>query len=380
MFNQLVAARYYDNNLIEYTSNDESIIQVEDGIIRAVGVGTATVNVSNGRIIKTSTVHVSPSSSPFVDITDEWTLNSDSPYAYIADMDYDGPNYGEEGMHHTTLSIDWNGTNPSNHIVRYSSNNPLVAMVDDEGHVRGYRKSGVATIRATSIDNPSIYKEIDIEVKEVTPTSIGIVNVPTSIEVGQSQNININISPINVTDKSFEVICSDDEIATCNNYGTYVEVIGNKKGTFSFTVISNSDPLITITSPEISVTPRGKINNDNKEEFHQIIRKSTGHMFLFFVYGIFQTLAIYYLLLADQKKYLFKAIAYLSAFIVGLLTASLSEIIQYFVPTRNGRFLDVLVDMIGYASAVIIVLLFFLVFAVVRHQLAKKKDKTEQIK
>ena len=66
-------------------------------------------------------------------------------------------------------------------------------MVDNEGNVRGYRNTGVATIRATSTFDPTIYKEIDIEVKKVDVTEITLASSNNELEHGSFLSIGVNV-------------------------------------------------------------------------------------------------------------------------------------------------------------------------------------------
>ena len=104
------------------------------------------------------------------------------------------------------------------------------------------------------------------------------------------------------------------------------------------------------------------INESNASWWHGFIRKAIGHFGLFMVDGIFTSWALYYVLedIEITKKW-WKKIAISAIF--GLLVASLTEIIQLFVPGRAGDIKDVLIDYGGYILGLgIIVLIYWLVY------------------
>ena len=93
------------------------------------------------------------------------------------------------------------------------------------------------------------------------------------------------------------------------------------------------------------VVPNASILED-QEHLHSVIRKLFGHFLLFGLSGIFTTLSALFFNSVDEKKR--NIILLSSSFGFGLLLATISEIIQYFIPGRAGVPTDVIIDFTGY--------------------------------
>lgn len=371
---EIVGDRYYNKYLLNAQSLDISVVSVQDNLVlKGNAIGDTTVKVSNNESNNevNLTVHVVANPNPIVPVADTWNIVTPQAVAYIGDVDYDGPNYGEEGLHHTELTIDWGVNPPSDKGVIYSSSNPLVAMVDNDGFVRGYRNTGVATIRATSTFDPSIYKEIDIEVKKVDLTSLTLAESKSEIEHGSFLTIAVSTAPINATDKSFSVSSSDKEILEIVNNGSSIRLYGNKSGTATITLKSNSNPELTVTR-EFTITPKGIINDDNQEDVFAFLRKSVGHFSLFLISGVFTTLAIFYIFFFDETKR--RWLTYVSSLLTGFMVAGISELIQLFTPGRSGLWADVGIDTLGYLFGGLFVFLFFIIYNKIK---ARKEEKKQ---
>ena len=131
-----------------------------------------------------------------------------------------------------------------------------------------------------------------------------------------------------------------------------------------------SSAVVSTTAGIVNGISPGLVNNGNLEGFTGLIRKLFGHFGLFAVSGAVTTWAAY-LFLRETKFNSFWSIGGNSLF-VGLAVAFISELIQVFMPGRNGSAADVAIDMIGYFIGVLLVIL--IIF------LAKKRisSQTEQ--
>ena len=104
--------------------------------------------------------------------------------------------------------------------------------------------------------------------------------------------------------------------------------------------------------------------------FDYDIRKY-GHMFEYFCLGICTFLMFSEIFLRRKHR---AAETFLSAWTLSFLYACSDEFHQRFVPGRAGRFTDVMIDSVGFTSAVIIMLLIFLLY---RYFQMRKKKKPE---
>ena len=106
----------------------------------------------------------------------------------------------------------------------------------------------------------------------------------------------------------------------------------------------------------------------NHEEFHAVVRKLVGHFLLFGLSGALTSLM--FIFTVDSKNN--KLWLFISALISGLLLATTSELIQYFVPGRYGLLTDILIDFAGFLTFVLIT---FGVFLIVLHAQKKKENE-----
>ena len=106
----------------------------------------------------------------------------------------------------------------------------------------------------------------------------------------------------------------------------------------------------------------------NPEATHGVIRKLIGHFGLFAIGGVFTVLTFNFMKGSYKDKFKIKVI---SLFAIGLIFASISELIQLATPNRAFAFIDVLIDYVGYLSFGGLTYLFCWL-----HQRKKLKEKT----
>ena len=132
--------------------------------------------------------------------------------------------------------------------------------------------------------------------------------------------------------------------------------------------LSSSLVVNTMKSVINGISPDA-INDGNIDTFTHVIRKLVGHFGLFVFSGLFTSPAIY-LWIRPQEWYKHYHYFYMTLGF-GLFLASLTEIIQLFVPNRSGQFSDVLIDFSGFLLGFLIILL--VLFLVYRHQNKKQE-------
>lgn len=99
------------------------------------------------------------------------------------------------------------------------------------------------------------------------------------------------------------------------------------------------------------------INSENIESFSYVVRKLVGHFGLFLCDALFVSITFYsYHSLYKKPNLWFST---LLIFLVGGFFASISEMIQVFIPGRVGSFEDVLIDMSGYFLALLVIFLIY---------------------
>ena len=110
------------------------------------------------------------------------------------------------------------------------------------------------------------------------------------------------------------------------------------------------------------VPPSRRITNVQKS-----IRKSLGHAAMFMVAQVFTFLTLY-MFFYDKKWWFYSAISVGG----GLFLSGLSELIQFFIPSRDGTFIDVLID---FAGVIVGAALTFLGIYIVKKIKEKKSQK-----
>lgn len=127
--------------------------------------------------------------------------------------------------------------------VTWTSRNPAIATVDENGVVTG-KKRGSVTITATAADGSnvtgSIYLSVTQPVKSITFTQSSLEAI-----VGRRTQAKITIQPADATDRTVTWSSSDESIATV----TAGQVTGVKAGECTIIVRSNSDPDVTAEIP-----------------------------------------------------------------------------------------------------------------------------------
>ena len=152
---------------------------------------------------------------------------------------------------------------------------------------------------------------------------------------------------------------SNEEIAKAYSQGEYVYIDCLKEGRvrIDITSLNNAEASAYV---DLEIITNGAINNGNYKSFSAFIRKSIGHFLLFVVNGVFSFLFIYYFMkdMEGAKKWLIITVS----LCLGLCLASISELIQFFIPSRSGSTLDVLVDFAGFlvGAAVTFIAIYFM--------------------
>ncbi len=366
--NQFYALRYYDPSLIKFTSSNTDVAIIEDNIIRAIDVGTSTISDSSGHSID---ITVIDNDETIISPSPNWSIKGEH-IAHVYDYDYADSRTNSDEFY-VQLNIDWNDKIPSDKGISWSSNDELIARVSDDGRVRGYKKKGKVTIRATSnFDNS--YKEFEIEVKDTIPNSMSIISTleNNEIEVGTKQKVLVKFGPKNVSNTYISISSSDDKVIKVTTNGRTGTLEALKKGSAVITIssLANEEVKQSIT---FTVINKKIIGTDEKPTFEAMIRKSLGHFLIFGIASIFSTITLYLFLKDKMKKKIFIALISLG---FGFFIASLSEFIQYFVPGRGASFIDVLLDTCGYLLGILLCLLTYLIIYLIRRYKLKKKSLT----
>lgn len=378
--NELINFRYYDIRKLTYTSSDESVAMVdENAVIYPIGIGEATITVSNSVGIEESfeiNVVSGTSPTPYSNLIIEG-----SSICYDNDMIKDQ----QTGTNHYQLSIkDGDDVlDPKDFI--WESSNELLVKVDRHGVMRGFRKSVVedetATITATSkITGQSANFEVTIKEQLPTKLSYSIVNGKTTVWnytdysacVGDNLIVQLYYEP-NISQKSVIATSSDENIIQITNQGSSLSLQLKAEGSCLINVASIVNPSLKF-EVKITVLKAGALSGEDYEDLRVSIRKIVGHASLFMFASIFTIITCYMFLYNKKTKYWLPILITLG---FELLISGLSEMSQGLIPGRNGTVKDVFINFAGAAVGVSMVILVFVIIKLTKNRKNKKQTNKQ---
>ena len=366
------AVRYFDTSLVSLESSNPDIATIEDGVIHAKSVGSATIFASDypSRLVD---IEVIENPNPLV-YPDEssWEITGNN-VVHIYDMDHAETNFIQ-------LSIDWGETIPSDQSVTWKVEDELLAKIGVDGKLRGYKKTGFTNVIAISNMDTEQQKIFPISVEEVLPTAMD-VNIrldggplDEEVSVGDTIYISAIFSPDNTTNLYIDVISSDAAVLAAQIEGRTGKITAKKEGIATITVSSAANPKLSETLV-FEVMPKKAIDGENYVDFASFIRKSIGHFLLFGVSAIFTTWAFYFILNKVIKK---KWFIVLVSGLFGIAVASVTEMIQLFIPLRSGTWIDVGINILGYAVFLALTILFGFLILKRRQKVEANKKSAER--
>ena len=366
------AVRYFDTSLVSLESSNPDIATIEDGVIHAKSVGGATIFASDypSRLVD---IEVIENPNPLV-YPDEssWEITGNN-VAHIYDMDHAETNFIQ-------LSIDWGETIPSDQSVTWKVEDELLAKIGVDGKLRGYKKTGFTNVIAISNMDTEQQKIFPISIEEVLPTAMD-VNIrldgsplDEEVSVGDTIYISAIFSPDNTTNLYIDVISSDAAVLAAQIEGRTGKITAKKEGTATITVSSTANPELSETLV-FEVMPKKAIDGENYVDFASFIRKSIGHFLLFGVSAIFTTWAFYLILNKVIKK---KWFIVLVSGLFGIAVASVTEMIQLFIPLRSGTWIDVGINILGYTIFLALTILFGFLILKRRQKVEANKKSAER--
>jgi len=366
------AVRYFDTSLVPLESSDPDIATIEDGVIHAKSVGSVTIFASDYPS-RSVDIEVIENPNPLV-YPDEssWEITGNN-VAHIYDMDHAETNFNQ-------LSIDWGDAIPSDQSVTWKVEDELLAKIDADGKLRGYKKTGFTNVIAISNMDTEQQKIFPISIEEVLPTAMD-VNIrfdgsplDEEVSVGDTIYISAIFSPDNTTNLYIDVISSDAAVLAAQIEGRTGKITAKKEGTATITVSSTANPELSETLV-FEVMPKKAIDGENYVDFTSFIRKSIGHFLLFGVSAIFTTWAFYLMLNKVFKK---KWFIVLVSGLFGITVASVTELIQLFIPLRSGTWIDVGINILGYAVFLGLTILFGFLILKRRQKVEANKKSAER--
>ena len=223
---------------VTWSSNKTAVATVDaNGKVTAVAEGTAIITANAGDKTATCTVMVMKTDIPVEGIT------LDKYYLELTE--------GETGTITATVKPD----NATNKTVTWSSSNPTIAAVDQNGEVTAV-KEGTATITAKAGDKTATCT-VTVKKKVVAVESITLDITSTILNTGETLTLTATVKPDNATDKTVTWSSSNPTIAAVDQNGTVTAVAegtatitakaSDKTATCTVTVMKGNVPVESIT-------------------------------------------------------------------------------------------------------------------------------------
>lgn len=237
---------------ITWTSSDNSVATVENGVVKGVNAGNAVITGSLGGKSFTSNVKVLKAIDGLA-ISEQDTLEITK---------------GENKQLKVTAS---NSDAEEALSVKWSSSNEKVATVDQKGNVKAVA-AGDATITASLTRNANIKAERKIKV--VIPIKgVNIDNVNNNqidVEINKTFTPDITLDPKDTTDKDVTWSSSDESVVNVNKTTGVVTALKNGKATITgtyargVTVSYTVNVIVPITNITLDKTGTVNLNRGDK--------------------------------------------------------------------------------------------------------------------
>ncbi|MGN0824327.1 MAG: Ig-like domain-containing protein [Candidatus Coproplasma sp.] len=241
-----------DNTNVIWSSSDETIASVVNGVVTAKKAGTVTITVT-------------AVSDTTKSATCTYTITNVAPTSIELNRTEATIAVGETVNLSATVKPD----NATVKTVTWSSSDSAIATVDANGVVTAVA-AGNVTITATSTDDASVKATCSIEVKTtiVYATNITLNYSNEDLKVDETLQLEATILPAETDDKTVTWTTSNSAVATVSASGL-VTIVG--EGTVKITATSNSNSAltaecnITATYQTYTVTfMNGSTNEDEK--------------------------------------------------------------------------------------------------------------------
>lgn len=218
------------NGLVDWYSEDEKVVTVTDGKIKAVGLGKTRVYV----ITQNKEYYY-------------MNVSVDKPKSVVVEELKLSDKSIDLGMYVTyQLKAEVLPENATNKKLQWSSSNPKVAMVDEYGLVTGL-SSGNAIISVRSSNG--LIKNCEVKVTIIELKSIKLNHTNYDLKLGEKLDLDVTFSPTNASIKDVKWSTSDVFVATVDSAGN-VEAKGVGKVNITVTTKNGLSSTCTINVTE----------------------------------------------------------------------------------------------------------------------------------
>ena len=210
---------------VTWESNDPSVVMVVDGVVTAIGVGSANVRAMVGQATANCTVTVNPVEAENI------TLSASSATLKIGQ----------------TLQLIANVTpeNTTDKSINWLSDNQNCATVSTQGEVIAISE-GTAVITA---ECGNVTATCTITVEPITSEQLVMNYTAVTLKVGGTQQLTADIYPADTTDKNIVWSTSESSVATVSNGLVTAIAVGTttitaQNGSQTATCLVTVDPIL----------------------------------------------------------------------------------------------------------------------------------------
>ena len=186
------------NKLIQWSTSDENVVTIENGIVTAKNIGKATITATtlSENISASLEINVIIPAESITIIPDELSLNKGDTHA---------------------LQIKITPDDTTNKKVKVTIDDEKIVIVDENGIITA-RDKGETTIKVETTDGSNLLATTKVNVTTpVTEITFNTYNI--YIKEGEEKNIVAKIDPDDATDKSLQWTSSDEDIAIVDGNG-----------------------------------------------------------------------------------------------------------------------------------------------------------------
>ncbi len=199
------------NKELFWSSSDESVLTVTDGVITALKEGKATITVKSKDGYKSSSAEVTVVKKPSVIHASSVSLNETTLNMETGDR--------------YTLQATVLPSNASDKSVSWSSNNESVATVNNKGKITAV-SAGQAIITVITTDGGLTAScSVNVTQKNVPATGVKLNYNELELSVGDSESLVATVLPTNATNKEVIYSSTNEAVVTVDENGV-VNAVG----------------------------------------------------------------------------------------------------------------------------------------------------------
>ena len=214
--------------------------------------------------------------------SNQCTIHVVDPVTHVSEINVSGaPDKMPLGTSEN-LAVEVLPANATNKAVSFLSNNTDAVIVDSTGHISAVGL-GTAKIKVMSVQDPSVFKEVTIQVIPVAVSGVSLNETSKQLAAKETLELVATVTPANAANKNVSWSTSDNTVAKVSQNGLVTAVSegdavitvttedGNKTATCNIHVVSPDVTRITsITKPASILSYEGTTHSlDSTEKLYE---------------------------------------------------------------------------------------------------------------